>query len=160
MAARRSRLRRPSPRTERFRGPARRARSEFLPAPHRHPARLACATKLPKRFPLGAPHFQPNLEAPPTSRRRQDPRGPPSAAPAQRPRLSARRGPRCPAPLGARPGRTRGPPDPWTSKPELPGVTLGRGGGGGLRAPFTSPFATMMTRPGRADARAPPKASR
>lgn len=85
---------------------------------------------------------------------------PGSAAPAQRPRLSARRGPRCPAPLGARPGRTRGPPDPWTSKPELPGVTLGRGGGGGLRAPFTSPFATMMTRPGRADARAPPKASR
>ena len=82
------------------------------------PARLACATKLEKRFPLRAPRSRPSLEAPLTSLRRRNPRGLPWAAAARWPRLSARRRPRCPAPLGARPDRdprdpgSRGPSDP------------------------------------------------
>lgn len=53
---------------------------EFLPSASPFPARLACATKLEKRFPLRAPRSRPSLEAPPTSLLRRSPRGLPSAA--------------------------------------------------------------------------------
>lgn len=127
---------------------------ELLPVPSPCPIRLACATKLEKRFPLRAPRSRPNLEASLTSLLRQSPSGLPSAA-APCPPGSARDAvlvapmkcaPRCEARWDTRGLGSRGPPraldiqmrEPWS-------YSRAAGMGWRMRAHSKSRFVKIIT---------------